>query len=210
METITSVNIKISQLQPNNGQIQGLPANPRFIKDEKYNRLKKSIEDNPEMLSYRELLVYPHGDKYVIIGGNMRYRALKELGYKEAPCKIIAEGTEVKHLCAYAIKDNNGFGEYDFDALANEWDEFPLTDWGVDLPEVVSPDDFDEGFSLPSGGKTPFQQMTFTLADMQADLIKAALSKINKDIIKEQCFGNTNQNGNALYIIVKEWAAQKK
>lgn len=128
--------MKITQLQINKGQIEGLPANPRFIKDDKYKKLVKSIQENPEMLELRELLVYPYGGKYVIIGGNMRYRACKELGYTDIPVKIIPETATVEQLRAYTIKDNNGFGEWDFDMLANEWDLSELEDWGVDFPNM--------------------------------------------------------------------------
>lgn len=129
-------NIKISLIETNKGQIEGLPKNPRFIKDEKFKKLVKSIEENPEMLSLRELLVYPFNGKYVIIGGNMRFRAIKELGYKEVPCKVIPETATIEQLKAYTIKDNNGFGEWDFDLLANEWDVEDLDNWGVDLPDL--------------------------------------------------------------------------
>ena len=126
--------IKIKDLQTNDGQIEGLPKNPRQIRDHRYEKLKKSIEDAPEMLQLRELLVYPHGGKYVIIGGNMRYRACKELGYKELPCKVLDAETPVEKLRQYAIKDNENFGEYDWDLVANEWDTAELEDWGVELP----------------------------------------------------------------------------
>lgn len=126
-------NLNISQLEVNKGQIEGLPKNPRFIKDERYKALKKSIEDAPEMLSLRELIVYPHGEKFVVIGGNMRLRACTEIGYKEIPCKVLPAETPAEKLREYAIKDNVGFGSDDFDVLANEWDIEELTDWGMDL-----------------------------------------------------------------------------
>ena len=128
-----TTNIKISQIEVNKGQIEGLPKNPRFIKDDKFKKLVKSIEENPEMLGYRELLVYPHGGKYIVIGGNMRLRACKELGYKEVPCKVLPQDTTIEQLKAYTIKDNSGFGEWDFDLLANEWDVSDLNDWGLDI-----------------------------------------------------------------------------
>ena len=126
--------IKIKDLATNDGQIEGLPKNPRQIRDHRYEKLKKSIEDAPEMLQLRELLVYPHGGKFVIIGGNMRYRACKELGYKELPCKVLDAETPVEKLRQYAIKDNENFGEYDWDVVANEWDTAEMEDWGVELP----------------------------------------------------------------------------
>lgn len=126
--------IKIKDLATNDGQIDGLPKNPRQIRDHRYEKLKKSIEDAPEMLQLRELLVYPHGGKFVIIGGNMRYRACKEIGYKELPCKVLDAETPVEKLRQYAIKDNENFGEYDWDVVANEWDTAEMEDWGVELP----------------------------------------------------------------------------
>ena len=128
--------LKLSKLEANKGQIDGLPKNPRIIKNDYFKKLVKSIEDNPEMTSLREILVYPYGDKYVVIGGNMRLKALKELGYKEAPCKIIPEETTVEQLKAYTIKDNSGFGEWDFDMLTSEWDLGLLADCAIDLPEI--------------------------------------------------------------------------
>ena len=126
--------IKIKDLATNDGQIEGLPKNPRQIRDHRYEKLKKSIEDAPEMLQLRELLVYPHGGKFVIIGGNMRYRACKEIGYKELPCKVLDAETPVEKLRQYAIKDNENFGEYDWGIVANEWDTAEMEDWGVELP----------------------------------------------------------------------------
>lgn len=135
--------IPIGKIEPNKGQIEGLPKNPRLIRDEKYEKLKLSIIEDPEMMHLREILVIKHGKKYVTIGGNMRYRVLKELGHTEIPCKIIPEGTSIEKLKAYTIKDNAGFGEWDFDMLANDWNLEDLDTWGVDIPGVdadMSPD----------------------------------------------------------------------
>lgn len=128
-------NIKIADIEPNKGQIEGLPQNPRFIKDNRFKQLVKSIEDAPEMLDPRPLIVYPHEKKYVIIAGNMRFRACKELGYKELPCYVLPEETPAEKLREYAIKDNIGFGSDDFDLLMNEWDIDELKDWGMEMPD---------------------------------------------------------------------------
>src|SRR5690554_1855902 len=85
-------------LWPNTGQITGVPKNPRLIKDEKFDKLVKSIQEDPEMLHLREILVYPYAGKYVIIAGNMRFRACLEAGLKEVPCKIIPESTPAEKL----------------------------------------------------------------------------------------------------------------
>jgi len=143
------------------GQIEGLPANPRFIRDERYRKLKESIQENPDMLSLRELLVFEHNGKYIIIGGNMRYRAMKELGYAETPCKVIPPETPVEALKAYTIKDNAGFGEWDFDLLANEWNPEDLQRWCVDIPNVdidieddAQEDNFNVDDNLPKKAKS--------------------------------------------------------
>lgn len=127
-----SQNIQISALELNNGQIEGLPKNPRFIRDNQFEKLKKSIEDFPEMLQYRELIVYPLNGKFVVVAGNMRLRAGQELGFTEFPCKVLPEETTVERLKEITIKDNNSFGEWDMDDLANEWDKEQLSEWGVE------------------------------------------------------------------------------
>jgi 16S rRNA G966 N2-methylase RsmD len=134
IELLKSQNIPLSKLETNKGQIDGLPKNPRLIKTEKFEKLKKSIEDNPEMLGMREVLVYPLNAKFIIIGGNMRYQACKELGFTEVPCKILDKDTTAEQLRAITIKDNVGFGEHDWDLLANEWDSIELEEWGLDVP----------------------------------------------------------------------------
>lgn len=132
--------IKVKDIRLNRGQIPGVNANPRDIEREKFEKLKQSIIDNPEMLELRELLVYEHEGKFICIGGNMRFRACKELGYKEIPCKIIPPNTPADTLNAYIIKDNNGFGYWDWDALANEWNTEDLEAWGLDIPGVSDGD----------------------------------------------------------------------
>ena len=141
-----SVILELSKLKENNGQIEGLPKNPRIIKDENYKKLLKSIKENPEMTSLREILVFPHKEEYVVIGGNMRLKALMELGYKEVPCKIIPENTTIEQLKAYVIKDNSGFGEWNFDMLKFEWDLNLLSDCAIDLPEIELPEEEKEVF----------------------------------------------------------------
>lgn len=127
--------IKITRIQSNTGQIEGLPKNPRFIKDEKYQKLLQSIKDDPEMLELRELLVYPHNKKFVTIAGNVRLMGMIELGYTEAICKVLPKETTVEKLKAIAIKDNVSFGEHDWKLLTSEWDSIKLKEWALDLPD---------------------------------------------------------------------------
>ena len=146
--------LPMSAIEINNGQLEGLPKNPRSIKGVKFDKLKQSITNYPEMLSWRSLLVYPlDNGKYIIVGGNMRYRAMKELGHNEAPVFIIPKETPIEKIKAYTILDNNGFGEWDWDLLANEWDADMLDDWGLDVPTVEEKkkEAKDDGFSEDDG-----------------------------------------------------------
>jgi hypothetical protein len=143
IEVINTIQIPVSQLAPNNGQIEGIPKNPRFIKNERYQKLLKSIQDNPEFLGARELIVYEHNGKFVVLCGNMRYRASKELGFDSIPCKVIPEYFSIEQIKAIIIKDNISFGDDDTDALANEWDAGDLEEWGMEIPDIKENDKID-------------------------------------------------------------------
>ena len=118
----------------NTGQIAGVKANPRVLRDDKFRKLKKSIQDNPKMMALRELMVFEHEGRFVTIGGNQRLEALRSLKIAEAPCKVIPADTTPEQLNAYIVLDNAPFGEWDWDMLANQWDAADLSDWGVDFP----------------------------------------------------------------------------
>lgn len=182
-----SVNIKLSNLYVNEGQIEGLPANPRFIRDEKFQKLKQSLIDDPEMLDIRELVVYPHPTmtgKYIIIGGNMRYNAAKELGMTELPCKILPNDTPVEKMRAYTIKDNVGYGEWDMDLLANEWETDELQDWGVDLPTYLDAEEIINDKSATSLSEKNNTELRIPLdTDTYARVIEA-LQSFDDDMSK--------------------------
>lgn len=179
------ISIEMSQLEPNEGQIDGLPANPREIKKEKLELLKENIQKYPEMLKLRGLIVYPLEDrKYIIIGGNMRYQAMSELGFSNATCIVIPKDTSVEHLKAYTILDNNGFGKWDWESLANEWETSELEDWGLDLPiqESEINDEFFDGVGNEDE-KSKGEKLTVSIPDELAEkkdeiksLIETALS----------------------------------
>ena len=185
------------------------PNNPRLIKDEKFAKLVKSIKEFPQMLELRPIVV---SDDMIVLGGNMRLKACKEAGLKEVPI-IKASSLTPEQQKEFIIKDNVGFGEWDWEMIANEWDAEQVADWGLDIPGFdLDSDSLGEGFTLPDGDKAPFQQMTFTLADEQATVIKNAIDEIKgTDEYKyAETMGNENTNGNALYLIVAEWAGQRK
>lgn len=116
--------VKISDVKVN-------PNNPRLIKDDKFAKLVKSIQDFPEMLEIRPIVI---NSDMVVLGGNMRLKACKEAGIKEIPV-IIADNLTEEQQREFLIKDNVSGGEWDWNILANEWDAEQLTDWGVDIPD---------------------------------------------------------------------------
>lgn len=141
--------IDVSLITPNKGQVPGLPRNPRLVKKERYDTTKRSIEESPEMLNLRELIVVEYmPERYVVVCGNLRLRACKELGYKTVPCKVLPGDTPAKKLREYAAKDNINYGEDDKDIIANEWAEFQseLADWGMEFQEPKQKDKFRERF----------------------------------------------------------------
>ena len=134
--------VDINLIKPN-------PKNPRTIKDDKFNKLKKSISEFPDMLNKRPLICFTDKDgKYVILGGNMRLKASKDIGLKELPIILADEWTE-EQKAEFLIKDNVGFGEWDWDQLHSDWDAEKLEDWGLDVPDFANTeleaeeDDFD-------------------------------------------------------------------
>lgn len=115
----------------NINEIKANPNNPRLIKDDKFAKLVKSIKEFPEMLSLRPIVV---NDDMVVLGGNMRLKACKEAGLKEVPI-IKASSLTPEQQREFIIKDNVGFGEWDWELIANEWDAEQVTDWGLDIPD---------------------------------------------------------------------------
>lgn len=161
------------------------------------------------MMALRPIVYDP--ETMYVLGGNQRLAAIRKLGMKDIPDEWAIAATDLtpEQQKEFVLRDNVQFGDWDFDTLSAEFGEFDLDELGLDLPDKISPDDFDEDFSLPEGDKEPFQQMTFTLADAQAEFIKAAIDAIKKDKPEIETFGNENSNGNALYEIVRQWAEQK-
>jgi ParB-like chromosome segregation protein Spo0J len=116
----------------NINKIKSNPNNPRVIKDDKFKKLKKSIKDFPEMLQLRPIVVNKDN---VVLGGNMRLKACLDLGIKEVYA-IQAEDLTEEQQQEFIIKDNSSFGEWDWDTLANEWDNDKLIEWGLDVPTI--------------------------------------------------------------------------
>lgn len=123
-------------------KLKANPTNPRVLRDDKFAKLKKSIQDFPDMLNKRPIVAVTDTDgKLMVLGGNMRLRACQDLKMKEVPVILADEWTEEQRR-EFIIKDNVGFGEWNWDELANEWDADQLDDWGLDVPK--GPIDVDE------------------------------------------------------------------
>lgn len=118
---MNAVNLPIAQIVCNEGQVPGLPRNPRYIEEKRLEELKDSLTRHSEMLDLRPLIVYPYKDEYVVIGGNMRLLGAKELGFTELPCLVLKEDTPIDKLVAYILQDNHEYGKNDYDILANEF-----------------------------------------------------------------------------------------
>jgi DNA modification methylase len=135
--------MNINEIKPN-------PNNPRIIKDDKFKKLVKSIQDFPQMLELRPIVI---DENNIVLGGNMRLKACIEAGLTDVPVKQAKDLTEEQKK-EFIVKDNVGYGEWDWDDLANNWDEQLLTEWGLDIPNfdanVLEAEEDD--FSVPDGG----------------------------------------------------------
>jgi DNA modification methylase len=138
---ITTVKIK---------DVKSNPNNPRTIKDDKFKKLVASIQSFPQMLSLRPIVV---NDDMVVLGGNMRLKACKEAGLKEVPIIKASDLTDEQQK-EFIIKDNVGFGDWDWDTLSNEWDVEQLQDWGLDVPDFATTEleAEEDDFDVPEGG----------------------------------------------------------
>jgi len=133
------VKVKINSIKTN-------PKNPRLIKDDKFKKLVNSIKEFPQMLELRPIVV---DENNIILGGNMRHKACIEAGLKEVYIVQAKDLTE-QQKDEFIVKDNVGFGKWDWDILANEWDTEKLQDWGLDLPLDLSTEEFETAL----GGET--------------------------------------------------------
>lgn len=170
-------NVKLSDIKLN-------PNNPRLIKDDKFKKLVQSIIDFPEMLKIRPIVV---NEDMIILGGNMRFKACKEAGLKEVPI-IKTKGLSEEKQREFLIKDNIAGGEWDWNLLANEWDEIKLTEWGLDVWQPTAEVDY----SILDG-----EDVSEQLSDMTNGVKKAIQIEFEAEHYDEA------------YQLVKFWREQK-
>jgi hypothetical protein len=159
---------KISSIKPN-------PNNPRLIKDDKFKKLVKSIQEFPEMLNLRPIVI---NSDSIVLGGNMRLKACKEAGLKEVPV-ILADDLSEEQQRQFIIKDNVGFGEWDWEMIANEWDAEKVTEWGLDVwqsPDQIDYADKNKEIDIDELDADMVIKLKYTEKDYH--LIKGQLSKI--------------------------------
>ena len=182
--------IKLSKLKPNEN-------NPRIIKEDKFKKLVQSIKDFPEMLDLRPIVV---DEEMTILGGNMRYKACIQAGIKEVPIKI-ATGLTEEQKKEFIVKDNVGFGEWDWDSLGNDWDNVKLGEWGMDVWQPEDEEQYDNPYTAkietpkyePTGEKPEINQLYDTeKVNMLIDKIKAQkLPKTEQDFLIYAAYRHT-------------------
>lgn len=196
--------IDITKLLYNEGQIDGVPKNPRYLKESEHDKLVKSLADSPEFLEYKPLMVYALEDgTYVTICGNMRLRVANELriggntNFDKLPCLILKADTPIQKIKEYAIKDNVQAGNWDWDELANgEWETDDLQDWGVDCSFLNTDEndtDIDELFEDAQNTESKVKDIKLSVhipqeledkVDEIKEIIKSAVSEYDGVEIK--------------------------
>ena len=165
---VNQIEIDISKIKPN-------PSNPRIIKDDRFEKLVKSIKDFPKMMELRPIIVDSNN---MILGGNMRLKALNYLSYKKIPKSWIKQASDLtdKEKEQFIIKDNVGFGDWDWDMLANEWNNEQLDEWGLDVPN------FDSEYNGEGESETGNQYYLNVICDTEKECQKLYEQFINQGL----------------------------
>lgn len=190
------IKIKSSLIEPNTGQVEGVPANPRQWTKGDRDRLAKSLKETPELFEARPLIVVKNGGKYVILGGNMRYQAALFLGYEEMPAFVLHDGITAEKMQEIVLKDNGEFGDWNYPLLSYEWKEYDFELLGIELPEAegyedknreIQPADFSENIVL-----------RLRYSEEQADFVKERLGNDRRGaLLKLLHYGEEENQGGA-------------
>jgi ParB-like chromosome segregation protein Spo0J len=155
-------------------QIKSNPNNPRLIKDHKFKQLVKSIQDFPQMLELRPIVIDEHN---MVLGGNMRLKACLEAGLTDVPV-IHANNLSEEKKKEFIVKDNVGYGEWDWDDLANNWDALELTEWGLDIPNFNTEGFADKNKELSLDDVSDSMTINLKYTEDEYHIVKEALLKI--------------------------------
>lgn len=174
-------NVPVRVLELNSGQLDWLPKNPRQWTQDDVDRTRRSIEEDPDFMDDRPLLVVPKGHKFIVFAGNLRLTACKALDWKDAPVVVYHEESEDDRdtIIRRAMKDNGSFGSWDYDTLANEWGDLPLTDWGVPVwgpeeEEEITAEDT-EGVPIPRADDFEYKQQYGVIVTCKDEIEQQAI-----------------------------------
>lgn len=188
-------------LQPNTGQVPGLPGNPRQWTEGDVKRIARSLKETPELFVARPIIVLPFStpgadDCYVILGGNLRSEGARRNKMQTVPCYILPAETPVAKLKEIVIKDNGSFGAWDYDALGNEWSELPLPEWGVpvwattnisDLSELGDDGDLTaDKITKPGESISGYTAISFLFPVDKAGVVNEYIKREGKDNLAEK------------------------
>lgn len=181
--------LSLNKLEQNTGQIPGLPANPREWTQTDIDRLAASLLETPELFDARPIVVFPLGDKYIILAGNLRYSASKKNKAKTVPCIILPEDMPVSKLGQIVLKDNGEFGSWNVGLLAQDWADLPLASWGVEVPKM---EDFgDKNKELQVGDFSENITLKLKYNEPYASLVLARLGENKKaTLLRALNYGN--------------------
>ena len=176
-------NLELRKIKRNDGQLEWLPRNPRQWTQTDIDNTARSIAEDPDFLEDRPLLVTPYGDEFVVFAGNLRREGAKKQKMKTVPAVVYYPETDEDALTVKrrAMKDNGSFGSWDYDALANEWDDLPLHDWGVPAWENEKEDEMPTDLDAPPKDKDFVLKITFPDADKMTAFVMAYKDILEKD-----------------------------
>jgi len=178
--------IDLVEIWPNTGQIPGVPKNPRYILEKGVDDLDNSIKEDPEYLIAHPLVLFPYAGAYVAIEGNMRRESCVNNGLKKVPALVLNPNTTPQKLIAYMIKGNIGYGKWDYDILANEYELPDLLHYGLELPELPPMDTEPE----PDRHSDPDAKITITFEgnldkfDYVLEKVKILTAEFDSVIVK--------------------------
>lgn len=211
--TVESTLLRLADIDPNTGQIPGVPSNPRDPEVE-FTKLKASLNRDADFTKVNELVVYPLNGRYVAISGNMRTRAAKELGWETIPAKVLPADTPPEALTRYILLGNAEFGKWDTAQLADAWADVGLDDLnvtGVDTGETLNPDDLGEEFELPDGDRSDERGITFSLSAAQSEYLAHVIGVAKASGLKpDPRYNNDDEDANYIHLIALQWDEQKK
>lgn len=211
--TVESTLVKLADIDQNNGQIPGVPSNPREPEAE-FTKLKASLSRDAEFTEVNELVLYPLNGRYVAISGNMRARAAAELGWDVIPAKILPADTPPEALTRYILLGNAEFGKWDTAQLADAWASVGLDDLnvgGFETAESLNPDDLGEEFELPDGDRGDERGITFSLSAGQAEYLAHVIAVAKASgLTPNPRYNNSDDDANYIHLIAMQWEEQKK